>query len=195
LLPLWLMAGPAFPRARTALLLLDTINLFGFPGGPRFARTWLRSARRIAAVRERAHRAGVPVVYVNDNFGRWRSDFKTLVAVCSEPGRPGAAIAGLLKPAPQDFFVLKPHLSGFHETPLNMLLQSGGVRTVIVTGFAADNCVLFTAADAHMNGYHVVVPADCVAAEQDAERRHILGKMRKFLHADTAASSSLRLRR
>jgi len=80
------------------------------------------------------------VVYVNDNFSRWRSDFKTIVAICSEPGRPGATIARMLKPAPEDYFVLKPMLSGFHETPLHMLLQSGGVRSLVLTGFAADNC-------------------------------------------------------
>ena len=142
----------------------------------------------------RAHRAGVPVVYVNDNFGRWRSDFRTLVSVCSEPGRPGAAVADILKPAPADFFVLKPHLSGFHHTPLHMLLQSGGVRTVVVCGFAADNCVLFTAADAHMEDDRVVVPSDCVASEQDKERRHVLAKMRKFLDARTTASTHVRLR-
>jgi len=116
------VASSVFPSARTALLLIDVINLFDFPGGDAFARRWVPAARRIARLRGRAHRSGVPVVYVNDNFGRWRSDFQTLVSVCSEPERPGAAIAELLKPTPQDFFVLKPHLSGFRETPLHMLL-------------------------------------------------------------------------
>jgi nicotinamidase-related amidase len=184
-----------FPSSNTALLLIDVINLFDFPGGGGFARRWLPTARRIARLRDRAHRSGVPVVYVNDNFGRWRSDFRTLVAVCSKPERPGSAIADVLKPAPRDFFVLKPHLSGFHETPLHMLLQGGGVRTLILAGFAADNCVLFTAADAHMMDYRVVVPSDCVASERDEERRHVLAKMRKFLHANTAASTRIRLRR
>ena len=189
------MASSVFPASRTALLLIDVINLFDFPGGGAFARRWLPTARRIARLRDRAHRAGVPVVYVNDNFGRWRSDFRTLVGICTEPDRPGSPIAEILKPTPRDFFVLKPHLSGFHETPLQMLLQSGGVRTVVLAGFAADNCVLFTAADAHMLDYQVVVPSDCVASEQDEERRHVLAKMRKFLDANTAASTRMRLRK
>jgi len=189
------MPSPAFPHAKTALLLIDVINLFDFPGGAKFARRWLPCARRIAQLRERAHRSGIPVVYVNDNFGRWRSDFKTLVAVCSEPDRPGAPIATLLKPTTRDFFVLKPHLSGFHETPLDMLLQSGDVASVVLCGFAADACILFTAGDAHMLNYRVVVPSDCVAAERDVERRHVLARMRKFLEASTPTSSSLRLRR
>jgi nicotinamidase-related amidase len=183
-----------FPRSRAALLLVDVINLFDFPGGGAFAKRCVPVARRIASLRERAHRAGVPVIYVNDNFGRWRSDFKTLVSVCSQPERPGSVIAEILKPTPRDFFVLKPHLSGFHETPLQMLLQSGGVQTLIIVGFAADNCVLFTAADAHMVDYRVVVPSDCVASERDAERRRVLAKMRKLLDAKTAASFRIRLR-
>jgi nicotinamidase-related amidase len=189
------MAQSVFPKARTALLLVDVINLFDFPGGGAFARRALRPARHIARLRDRAHRAGVPVIYVNDNFGRWRSDFTTLVETCREPGRSGATIARLLAPAPGDFFVLKPHLSGFHETPLDMLLQSGDVRTVILTGFAADNCVFFTAAEAHMRDYQVVVPSDCCASEQDRERRHALAKMRKFFHARTPQSRDLRPRR
>jgi nicotinamidase-related amidase len=189
------MARSVFPSATTALLLVDVINLFDFPAGAAFARRSRRPARNIARLRDRAHERGIPVIYVNDNWGRWRSDFKTIVADCSRPGRPGAPIAALLAPTPRDFFVLKPHLSGFHETPLDTLLQAGEVQTVVITGFAADNCVFFTAAEAHMRDYRVVVPADCCASELDAERRHALGKMRKFLHADTSSSRYLRLRR
>jgi nicotinamidase-related amidase len=189
------MARSVFPSARTALLLVDVINLFDFPAGAAFARRSLGPARNIARLRDRAHKRGIPVIYVNDNWGRWRSDFKTIVADCSRPNRPGASIATMLAPTTRDFFVLKPHLSGFHETPLDTLLQTGEVETVIVTGFAADNCVFFTAAEAHMRDYRVVVPSDCCASEDDAERRHTLGKMRKFLHADTPASRHVRLRR
>jgi nicotinamidase-related amidase len=189
------MAQSVFPKARTALLLVDVINLFDFAGGIAFARRAQRSAGRIAGLRDRAHQAGVPVVYVNDNWGRWRSDFKAIVADCSHPRRPGAPIARLLTPTPRDFFVLKPHLSGFHETPLDTLLQSGEVERLIITGFAADACVLFTAAEAHMRDYDVVVPSDCCASERDRERRHVLSKMRKFFNANTAASTRLRLGR
>jgi nicotinamidase-related amidase len=189
------MAHSVFPKARTALLLVDVINLFDFPRGKALARRGLASARRIRRLRDRAHKAAVPVIYVNDNWGRWRSDFKAIVADCRRPGRPGAPIADLLEPTSRDFFVLKPHLSGFHETPLDTLLQTGEVKTVIIVGFAADNCVFFTAAEAHMRDYRVMVPSDCCASEVDSERRHALAKMRKFLDADTAPSRGLRMRR
>jgi nicotinamidase-related amidase len=189
------MARSVFPSARTALLLVDVINLFDFPAGAAFARRAIGPARNIARLRDRAHTAGIPVIYVNDNWGRWRSDFKTIVADCSQPDRPGAPIARLLAPTRRDFFVLKPHISGFHDTPLDTLLQAGDVQKLVITGFAADNCVFFTAAEAHMRDYEVVVPSDCCASELDTERRHALGRMRKFLHADTSSSRRLRMRR
>lgn len=189
------MGGTVVPSSRTALLLIDVINLFDFPGGKAFAKRALPAARKIAGLRERAHRAGVPVLYVNDNFGHWRSDFKALVQLCSKAGMPGEVVATLLKPAPEDFFVLKPHLSGFHETPLAHLLMAGGVRTVVVTGFAADNCVFFTAADAHMRNYRLVVPRDCVESERDTERRHTLTRMKKLFKATVAPAAGVRLTR
>jgi len=189
------MARTVFPSARTAVLLVDVINLFDFPAGGVLARRALGPASNIARLRDRAHAAGVPVIYVNDNWGRWRSDFKAIVADCSQAGRAGASIARRLAPTPRDFFVLKPHLSGFHETPLDTLLQAGDVRTVVIAGFAADNCVFFTAADAHMRDYRVVVPSDCCASEEETERRQALARMRRILHADTPSSRRIRLRR
>jgi nicotinamidase-related amidase len=184
----------AFPRARTALLLIDVINPFNFPNGRRFAKAWLPAARRIAALRARVHAARLPVVYVNDNFGQWRSDFARVVEMCGADGMPGAEQVRLLAPASEDFFVLKPTLSGFHETALHLLLKSGGVDTVILAGFAADICVFFTAADAHMRDYHVIVPADCVAAESARDLQHSLRAMRRLFKARTPSGARLRLR-
>jgi nicotinamidase-related amidase len=184
----------AFPRAKTALLLIDVINPFSFPNGRRYAKAWLPTARRIAALRARVRAARIPVVYVNDNFGQWRSDFARVVDMCGADGMPGATQVRLLTPEADDFFVLKPTLSGFHETPLHLLLKSGGVETVIIAGFAADICVFFTAADAHMRDYHVVVAADCVAAESTKDCQHSLRAMSRLFKARTPSGARLRLR-
>src|SRR5687767_13562172 len=129
-----------FPKARTALVLVDTINPFDFPGGAAFARRSMAVARAIAALRERATRARVPVVYVNDNVGRWRSDLHGLLARCRRPEMPGASIVELLAPRPSDYVILKATLSGFYQTPLDTMLRLGGVQRLVLTGFAADNC-------------------------------------------------------
>ncbi|NVL67948.1 isochorismatase family protein, partial [Escherichia coli] len=65
--------------APCALLLIDVINDLEFDGGERLLRRALPMARKLAALVERARKAHVPIVYVNDNFGRWRSDFRAQV--------------------------------------------------------------------------------------------------------------------
>jgi nicotinamidase-related amidase len=183
-----------FPKARTALILVDTINPFDFPGGAAFARRSLAVARAIEALRQRATRARVPVVYVNDNLGRWRSDVHDLVERCRRPEMPGAPIVNLLAPRPSDFVILKATLSGFYQTPLDTMLRLGGVRRLVVTGFAADNCVLFTAADAHMREYRLDVPRDCIGAKSPDALRRALTMMKELLDARTTPSTGLRLR-
>lgn len=183
-----------FPKARTALVLVDTINGFDFPGGAAFARRCLGVARAIAALRDRATRARVPVVYVNDNLGRWRSDVHGLIERCRQPGNPGAPIVNLLAPRPSDYVILKATLSGFYQTPLETMLRLGGVRRLVITGFAADNCVLFTAADAYMREYRLDVPRDCIGAKSPAALRRALTALEDLLGARTTASPGLRLR-
>ena len=184
-----------FPKTRTALLLIDVINPFDFPGGRPFARKATRPATKIAALRVRAKRAKLPVVYVNDNLGKWRSDVSTLVAYCSAPGMPGASICNMLAPSGGDYVVLKSTLSGFYQTPLETMLRLGGVRHLILTGFAADNCVLFTAADAYMRDFRLSVPVDCIAAESTKATRNALGTMQRLFGASTTRSDKLRLSR
>jgi nicotinamidase-related amidase len=184
-----------FPKAPSALLLVDTINPFDFPGGDAFARKSVRTARAIARLRDRVTRAGLPVIYVNDNLGKWRSDVQALVALCSKPGVPGAPVVELLRPRQTDYVVLKSTLSGFYQTPLDTMLRLGGVRTLIITGFAADNCVLFTAADAYMRDYRLVIPRDCIGAETPDALRRALTTVTDLFGAQTATSIRLKVSR
>src|SRR3954452_7180587 len=100
--------GNAPDRSDMALLLTDVINDLDFPEGDQLLRHALPMARQIAALKRRAKEAGIPVLYVNDNFGRWRSDFKAQVQHCLEEGVRGKGIVELLRPDEDDYFVLKP---------------------------------------------------------------------------------------
>ena len=180
--------GNAPDECPLALLIIDAINDFDYEEGDGVLAEARPMALRIRRLTSRARRAGVPVIYVNDNFGRWRSDFRRLVAHCARAGGRGGTVARALRPDPQDYFVLKPKHSGFYSTSLGLLLDHLGARTLILTGLLADMCVLFTAYDAYMRGYHVLVPADCVAARKPADRARSLGLMRRALGADTRPS-------
>lgn len=185
--------GNAPDKAAVALLLIDVINDLEFAEGDQLLRHALPMARRIAALKGRARAAGVPVVYANDNFGRWRSDLNAQVKHCLGDGVRGRPVVELLRPEEDDYFVLKPKHSGFFSTTLDLLLDYLQVETVILTGMAANICVLFTANDAHMRDLHLVVPGDCVASNTEEENRYALEQMRKVLKADVRPSTELDL--
>ncbi len=176
-----------------ALLLVDVINDFDFPQGAKLLHFALPAARRIAALKKRLRHRGVPAIYVNDNFGRWQSDFKKQVARCISDEAPGAEVARLLIPANDDYFVLKPKHSAFFSTSLDVLLSYLAARKLIITGFAADICVLFIANDAYMRDYELMVPGDCIAAESAAARRGAILQMKRFLRANTRPSTAIRI--
>jgi nicotinamidase-related amidase len=184
--------GSAPDSHRTALLLIDVINPLDFPEADQLLEFALPAARRIAALTKRARQAGVPVVYVNDNFGRWRSDFRQVVEACEEEGCKGRPLAQLLRPQEEDYFVLKPKHSGFFSSTLELLLAKLRARQVVLTGFAGNICVLFTANDAYMRDLQLFVPEDCCASNTRHDNTHALGQMRTLLKAETAHSQALR---
>jgi len=178
-------------KSVVALLLIDVINDLDFPEADELLAHAVPMARQVAALTKRAKQTGIPVVYVNDNFGRWRSDFKAQVDHCLQDGVRGKPVVELLRPADDDYFVLKPKHSGFFSTALDTLLEYLGVETVILAGIATNICVLFAANDAYMWDFYIVVPSDCVASNSEDENRHALEQMRKVLKADTRPSSEL----
>jgi nicotinamidase-related amidase len=177
--------------SETALLLIDVINDFDFPEANDLLRYAEPMAERVARLAKRARDANVPVVYVNDNFGRWRSDFRSQVEYCIQRGGRGAKIVELLRPWDKDYFVLKPKHSGFFSTTLDTLLEYLGVTTVILTGTAANICVLFTANDAFMRDFRLVVPIDCVASNTQELTAYAIKQMRTVLKADVRNSNEL----
>ena len=182
----------ASPRPDSALLIVDMINRFDFDGGPALAEAAEPASRAIARLRRRFHDAGAPVIYVNDNFADWRSDFHELVATCSHPASPGAGIATRLAPQREDYFVLKPKHSGFLSTPLPFLLASLGTRRLVLTGIAADACVLATAVDGNAQGYAVEVVRDAVASRTPKLAADALSVLRRSRAAKIVASSATR---
>jgi nicotinamidase-related amidase len=183
--------GSAPDECRVALLVIDMINAFDFHGAEAMLPRALAAAKSTAVLKRRARKAGVPVVYVNDNFGKWRSDFRSILAHCLREGVRGKPIAELLKPGEDDYFVLKPKHSGFQFTTLDVLLAHLGAQTLILTGVAGNFCVLFTAHDAYMRDFHLVVPGDCIASQTEAEDRQVLAHLAKVTKADTQPSSDI----
>jgi len=183
--------GNAPDQSKIAIILIDVINDLEFDEGEKLLQTALPAAKNIARLKERARLEKVPIIYVNDNFGRWRSDFKKIVNHCLEDDVRGRPIAELLAPDEEDYFVLKPKHSGFFSTTLDLLLQYLGVRTLVIAGFAGNNCVFFTANDAYMRDYQLIIPADCTASNEPADNENALRQMQQVLKADTQPSGDI----
>src|SRR4051812_39134047 len=137
--------GSAPDTHPVALLLVDVINPLDFPEADQLLRHAVPAAKKLAELRARARAAGIPVIYANDNFGRWRSDLSAVVERCEESGCKGHPLIELLRPGEEDYFVLKPKHSAFFSTTLDTLLRYLDTRVLVIGGFATEICVLFTA--------------------------------------------------
>jgi nicotinamidase-related amidase len=183
-------AGQFHPAA---LLLIDVINDMDFEGSESLVRFAEPMARRLHDLKHRARAAGIPTIYINDNFGKWRSDFRSLVDHCIHDDVPGRQVARLLQPDEHDYFVLKPKQSAFYGTTLDTLLRSLGTKIAILTGIAGDNCVLFSANDAYMRDLELHIPCDCIASETKEQNDYALALMARVCKADTRPSTELDL--
>ena len=184
--------GSAPDDCETALLLVDVINDLEFPEGEQLLKAAVPMADRIAALKKRLKAAGVPAVYVNDNFGRWQSNLDNLLEHCLEDDVIGTPMVERLIPEEDDYFVLKPKHSAFFSTTLDTLLRYLGTKRLIITGDATNICILFTANDAYMRDFELFIPSDCVAANTAKEHKWALDQMERLLGADIRESSKLR---
>ena len=182
------------PVPGTALLLNDVVNDLAFEGSDALVAQAEPMARRLASLKRRATAAGAPTIYINDNFGRWRSDFRKTVAHCTARSSPGRRVSHRLKPTVHDYFVLKPKHSGFFDTTLDTLLDTLRIRRVILAGIAGNICVLFTANDAYMRDLKIFAPADCVVSNTAADNDHALRQIEMVLKGNVALSTSLTFR-
>jgi nicotinamidase-related amidase len=182
-------------KCPAALLLIDVINDLEFEGSQLLSRQTLPMAKKIAVLKERSRLLGIPTIYVNDNFGKWRSDFQKQIQHCLHDGVRGQQMVEQLKPGEDDYFILKPKHSGFFSTTLDTLLAYLGTRNLILTGIAGDRCVLFTANDAYLRDFNLFVPSDCVVSNHPSDNQQALALMKRVLKADIRASAKLDLHR
>jgi nicotinamidase-related amidase len=172
------------PR-KTALLIVDMINLLNFPEAKSLLEFATPAAKNIVQLKKQFYKKNLPVIYVNDNFGEWLADWKAVYSKCSATDKKGHKLAKLLKPTKKDYFILKPRHSGFEATPLEILLKKLKVKKLVITGIAGDICVLFTAHDAHARNFEVIVPRDCIASNTEEQNEVALKQLSKSLRLKT----------
>lgn len=186
--------GFAPEKSSVALLLVDVINTMEFPEYEKLLKNALPAIKNIALLKEKAKKLNIPVIYVNDNFGRWRSDFKNLVEYCLREDSPSKDLVFLIRPDEDDYFILKPKFSAFFNTNLEILLKYIEVKTLIITGIAGNMCVFFTVADAYMRDFYIYVPSDCIASNEKIENESVIKYMESIMQVHTTKSKNLNLK-
>ncbi len=183
----------AMAADRSALLIVDMISDWTFEDAERLVEPALRAAPVIRGLKRHWHDAGLPVIYANDNHGKWRSDFAALVERSKAAGGMASQITDLVQPGPDDYFVLKPRHSAFHATPLEILLDHLEVRRLVITGSTTDQCVYMTAADARMRGLDVWIPRDAVISLSGRRNAIALEQIEHALQYETASATETSL--
>ena len=179
-------------KSSQVVLFIDLLNHFEFPDGRQLLRHSLPVAGRLVKLKRRAKRAKVPVVYVNDNFGQWRSDAKKILEYCVRDEAIGKEFVQEIAPDGEDYFVLKPMHSAFYQSPLDALLRYFGATSVILCGISTNSCIVCTAHDGKMRDLKVTVAGDCCAASSVRLHTQALEHMKTTAGARVACSDSLK---
>jgi len=179
-------------RRSSALLLVDMINTWEMQDGAALLRQSIRILPNLVRLASSARRARAPVIYANDNFGRWQSNLPATIEQARQAGAASARIVDALAPRASDYVVLKPAHSAFFATPLELLLQKLEVQRLVVAGVAGDQCVLATVGDALLRDYTAIVPRDAIATPTTARTRAVLKHFREVMDVATPASRGLR---
>ncbi|PFA61840.1 isochorismatase [Bacillus sp. AFS015802] len=174
---------------KSALLIIDMINTFDFQGGEDLYENTLKIVGNIHELKKRAKEAGVPVIYVNDNYGLWQDNMNDIIEECKK-GK-GEKVIEKLHPDTDDYFIIKPKHSCFFGTQLDILLHQLDVGNLILTGIAGDICVLYTANDAYMREYEMSIPKDCMASETDEDNESAVRIIKKTIGADMTLSGEM----
>lgn len=174
-----------------ALLIIDVLTTFQFPDGDAILLGALKMRDALVNLKKRARQAGIPVLYVNDNFGDWRSEKEVLIGRCLQA--KGSQFVRPLIPDSEDYFVLKPMHSAFYMTPLEVLLLHLEVETLILAGLTSNSCITVTAHDANMRGFNIFIPPDCSCARNSKEHLQALAQLKAMAGADIRRSSALKL--
>jgi nicotinamidase-related amidase len=145
----------------TAVIVIDMINTYEHADAEALVPSVREVLPNVRTLIRRARHSGVDVIYVNDNFGRWRSQHDEIL----EPALHGrhADLVEPVRPDEQSLFVVKARHSIFFQTPLDYLLQQNGIHRLVMCGQVTEQCVLYSALDAHIRHYEVTVVRDAVA--------------------------------
>jgi nicotinamidase-related amidase len=166
-----------------ALIITDMLNPYEHEDAEPLMASAQNVVPRLCALIAEARDREIPVVYVNDNHGDWTAGRDELSHAALEGAAPS-----LVEPLvpPRDIpFVVKARHSVFYGTQLEYMLRQYDVTRLVLTGQVTEQCILYSALDAYVRHFEVVVPHDGVAHIHDDLAEAALRMMRTNMRADT----------
>jgi nicotinamidase-related amidase len=176
-----------------ALIVIDMINTYDHEDAELLVPSVRRVVPVLADLIGRARETDVPVIYTNDNFGLWRSHHGELVSTAL--ASPHADLIEPIRPDDESLFVVKARHSVFYETPLAYLLSRLGAGQVVLSGQVTEQCVLYSALDAHIRHLGVTVPRDAVASIHPHLASAALEMMQRNMGARITTANEIDLNR
>ena len=146
---------------KSALVVIDMLNAYDFDEAEQLAESVRDALPNIRRLIDRAREDGVPIIYVNDNYGDWNSSAEELLETAKRGQFPD--LVEQIAPGDDVKFVIKGKHSIFYGTPLEYLLKELEVDRLVLTGQVTEQCVLYSALDAYIRDLDVAVPRDAVA--------------------------------
>jgi nicotinamidase-related amidase len=171
----------------TALVVVDMLNPYEHAEAERLAVGVADVLPGIKTLLARAADAEIPIIYVNDNYGDWNSSASELAEKAIEGAHPELVKSVL--PPEKHSFVIKARHSIFYGTPLEYLLDQMGVGRLVLCGQVTEQCIFYSALDAHVRHFRVVIPTDGVAPIFDHLAEAALEMMERNLSAELCCAS------
>jgi nicotinamidase-related amidase len=177
---------------KTALIVVDMLSAYDFEGADRLAGHVERALPQMKALVDRAREQGAPVIYVNDNYGSWRSDQDQLVE--QSLGGEHPELVEPIVPDDEALFVMKARHSIFYETPFEYLVRQEEYDRLVMVGQVTEQCILYSVLDAHIRHIPVIVPRDAVAQIDDDLAEAALRMMEENMEASVCDAAEVDFR-
>ena len=166
--------------ATSALIVVDMLNPYEHPD----AEPLTRSVQQALPAIEHLIAGSDLTIYVNDNYGHWRSNRDELLQRALDGKHP--ELVEPIRPDNDALFVVKARHSIFYQTPLEYLLGQEGIDRVVLTGQVTEQCILYSALDAYIRHLDVRVPRDAVAHIHEDLAEAALKMMERNMSADVS---------
>jgi nicotinamidase-related amidase len=174
----------------TALIVIDMLNAYDHEDAEALAESVKENLPQIVELRNTAgERDDVMLVYVQDNYDSWNAERDDLVERACQGKHP--ELVEPIAPVGRVALLQKGRHSIYYQTALDHLLQVEDVKRVILVGQVTEQCILYSALDAHLRGYDVIVPPDAVAHIDEDLAGAALEMMKRNMHADLTPAAEV----